>query len=116
MSPSTEHFASFDGTRLAIHQVGAGPCVILLHGLFSSAQMNWIKWGHADRLAEAGDDDDPDVAVRTDFSRENKPIGIRKALIEQDEVDRMGCQDRAERLGIGAGGGCRALEAHRGNR
>ena len=23
MSPSTEHFASFDGTRLAIHQVGA---------------------------------------------------------------------------------------------
>ena len=54
MSPSTENFASFDGTRLAIHQVGAGPCVILLHGLFSSAQMNWIKWGHADRLAEAG--------------------------------------------------------------
>lgn len=54
MSHSTEHFASFDGVRLACHIVGEGPPVILLHGLFSSAQMNWIKWGHADRLAAAG--------------------------------------------------------------
>ncbi len=49
-----EHFASFDGTRLALHRTGAGRPVILLHGLFSSAHMNWIKWGHADRLAAAG--------------------------------------------------------------
>jgi pimeloyl-ACP methyl ester carboxylesterase len=28
--------------------------VILLHGLFSSAQVNWIKYGTARRLAEAG--------------------------------------------------------------
>jgi pimeloyl-ACP methyl ester carboxylesterase len=54
MSTSTEHFASFDGTRLAIHIVGDGPPVVLLHGLFSSAQMNWIKWGHGERLAQAG--------------------------------------------------------------
>ncbi len=26
----------------------------MLHGLFSSAEMNWIKWGHAALLAEAG--------------------------------------------------------------
>jgi pimeloyl-ACP methyl ester carboxylesterase len=50
----TEHFTSFDGTRLAYHTAGEGRPVILLHGLFSSAQMNWIKWGHAERLAEAG--------------------------------------------------------------
>ncbi|MEM7690447.1 MAG: alpha/beta fold hydrolase [Pseudomonadota bacterium] len=51
-------FASFDGTRLAYYrqdpQSGEGRPVILLHGLFSSAHMNWIKWGHAERLAEAG--------------------------------------------------------------
>lgn len=47
-------FESFDGTRLAIHRVGGGAPVILLHGLFSSAEMNWIKWGHAQRLADAG--------------------------------------------------------------
>ncbi len=51
---ATFRFASFDGTPLAVHTLGEGRPVILLHGLFSSAQMNWIKWGHADRLAVAG--------------------------------------------------------------
>lgn len=50
----SEHFASFDGTRLAYHTMGAGRPVVLLHGLFSSAHMNWIKWGHDERLAAAG--------------------------------------------------------------
>lgn len=50
----TEHFASFDGTQIAVHTQGDGRPVIVLHGLFSSAQMNWIKWGHAERLAVAG--------------------------------------------------------------
>ena len=54
MTNTTAHFASFDGTRLAIHTEGEGRPVILLHGLFSSAQMNWIKWGHGARLAAAG--------------------------------------------------------------
>ncbi len=44
----------FGGARLAVHRVGAGRPVLLLHGLFSSAQINWIKFGHAARLAEAG--------------------------------------------------------------
>ena len=51
---TTEHFASFDGTKLALHRVGEGRPFVLLHGLFSSAQMNWIKWGHAQRIAEQG--------------------------------------------------------------
>lgn len=51
---ATARFTSFDGTELAIHRQGAGRPVILLHGLFSSADMNWIKWGHATRLADAG--------------------------------------------------------------
>lgn len=54
MTVSTAHFESFDGTGLAFHVCGEGRPVILLHGLFSSAQMNWIKWGHDLRLAEAG--------------------------------------------------------------
>jgi len=49
-----EYFASFDSTRLAVHIEGEGRPVILLHGLFSSANMNWIKWGHGARLAAAG--------------------------------------------------------------
>jgi pimeloyl-ACP methyl ester carboxylesterase len=43
-----------DGVELAWHEVGSGRPVILLHGLFSDAQMNWINFGHAERIAVAG--------------------------------------------------------------
>ena len=43
-----------DGVELAYHEVGEGGPVILMHGLFSDAQMNWIKFGHADRIAREG--------------------------------------------------------------
>jgi pimeloyl-ACP methyl ester carboxylesterase len=58
MTTTTTFFESFDGTRLALHEVapetGHGRPVILLHGLFSSAQVNWIKFGTAAQLAAAG--------------------------------------------------------------
>ena len=54
MTPTTDHFDSFDGTPLALHRQGAGRPLLLLHGLFSSAQMNWIRFGHAERIAGQG--------------------------------------------------------------
>lgn len=51
---STTRIKSFDGTELAVHRLGSGSPVILLHGLFSDAKMNWIKFGHAQKLADAG--------------------------------------------------------------
>ena len=50
----TEIFESFDGTRLALHRHGAGRPFVLLHGLFSSSEMNWIKWGHHETIAARG--------------------------------------------------------------
>lgn len=50
----TENVASFDGTDLAVHRLGEGRPVLLLHGLFSDAQTNWIRFGHAQQLADAG--------------------------------------------------------------
>lgn len=48
-------FASgFDGTRLHVTEMGEGPTLLLLHGLFSSAETNWIRYGTARRLVEAG--------------------------------------------------------------
>lgn len=52
--PRTESFASFDGVGLALHRVGSGVPFVLLHGLFSNADMNWIRWGHAAAIAAAG--------------------------------------------------------------
>ena len=50
----TEIFAASDGTRLVWHETGAGRPLFLIHGYFSDAQTNWIKFGHAALLAEAG--------------------------------------------------------------
>jgi pimeloyl-ACP methyl ester carboxylesterase len=54
----TDFVSAYDGARLAVHRFaprnGRGRLVLLLHGLFSSAEVNWIKFGTAARLAEAG--------------------------------------------------------------
>jgi len=52
--PSTHFWTASDGVELAFHEVGEGRPAILVHGLFSDAQMNWIKFGHADRIAGDG--------------------------------------------------------------
>jgi pimeloyl-ACP methyl ester carboxylesterase len=51
---SIQRWTALDGVELAWHEVGEGRPVLLLHGLFSDAQMNWIKFGHADRIASEG--------------------------------------------------------------
>jgi pimeloyl-ACP methyl ester carboxylesterase len=55
MSEATVHFwTTSDGIRLAYHEVGQGKPVILLHGLFSDAVINWIKFNHAQTIAAEG--------------------------------------------------------------
>jgi pimeloyl-ACP methyl ester carboxylesterase len=49
------HFwTASDGIGLAYHELGEGRPAILLHGLFSDATMNWIRFGHAERIAGEG--------------------------------------------------------------
>ena len=49
-----EYIEGFGGARLAVHALGQGRPLLLLHGLFSSAYINWIKYGNAQVVAEAG--------------------------------------------------------------
>ncbi|WP_300974759.1 alpha/beta hydrolase [Sphingomonas sp. LHG3406-1] len=53
-SIAIRHWTAADGTELAFHETGEGRPLILVHGLFSDARMNWIKFGHAERIAAAG--------------------------------------------------------------
>lgn len=53
-SPTSHSFAAADGTRLAWRELGEGRPVVLIHGLFSSAEVNWIKYGHAAAIAARG--------------------------------------------------------------
>jgi len=48
------YWSASDGIKLAFHETGSGRPVVLLHGLFSDANMNWIRFGHADRIAREG--------------------------------------------------------------
>ncbi|WP_088182127.1 alpha/beta fold hydrolase [Sphingobium sp. Z007] len=44
----------FDGLPIAVHMVGTGRDLVLIHGYFSNAYTNWIRYGHAAKLVEAG--------------------------------------------------------------
>ena len=54
MTATTHRWTASDGVELAWHEVGEGRAVVLLHGLFSDAAMNWINFGHAERIAADG--------------------------------------------------------------
>lgn len=53
-APAPLFFHASDGTRLAYHVLGQGRPVLMLHGLFSNGFVNWIKFGHANALVDAG--------------------------------------------------------------
>ena len=54
MKPVTHFFTAPDGVRLAWHELGEGRPVVLIHGYISSADMNWIRFGHAEKVAREG--------------------------------------------------------------
>src|SRR3546814_6646876 len=48
---STRYFNAADGVECAWHEMGEGRSVILIHGLFSNAHTNWVKYGAAAEVA-----------------------------------------------------------------
>src|SRR5580693_2195358 len=48
------HFRGRDGTQLAYREVGHGRPVVLIHGYFSNATVNWVNYGHAAAVAARG--------------------------------------------------------------
>jgi pimeloyl-ACP methyl ester carboxylesterase len=80
-----ERVASFDGTELAIHRVGKGRPVLMLHGLFSSAEMNWIRFGHAATLAQAGFEAVmPDLRVHGASGKPHDPAAYPPGVLRRD--------------------------------
>jgi pimeloyl-ACP methyl ester carboxylesterase len=47
-------FTASDGAALVWYDLGEGRPVVLLHGLFSNAETNWLKFGHAEAVAARG--------------------------------------------------------------
>lgn len=81
----TSKFKSFDGTELAIHRLGDGRPVVLLHGLFSDAQTNWIRFGHAQRLADAGFEAImPDLRAHGHSAKPHDPAAYPEDVLVRD--------------------------------
>lgn len=53
-SPVERRFTSSDGYELVWYELGEGRPVVLLHGLFSNAETNWLRFGHAAEIAGRG--------------------------------------------------------------
>lgn len=56
MIPTTFRFTAPDGVSIAWHALGPedGFPVLMLHGLFSNADTNWLRYGHAAAIAAKG--------------------------------------------------------------
>jgi len=54
IEPTIHHWTASDGIELAWREMGEGAAVVLLHGLFSDGVVNWIKFGHAAKVAATG--------------------------------------------------------------
>ena len=93
----SESFAGFGGAELAVHRLGEGRAVILLHGLFSDAQTNWVRFGHAQRLAEAGFEAImPDLRAHGQSAKPHEPEGYPHDVLVRDAqalVEQLGLAD-----------------------
>ncbi|MGH3263059.1 MAG: alpha/beta fold hydrolase, partial [Trebonia sp.] len=48
------HFQGCDGAELAYREMGKGRPLVLIHGYFSTATVNWVRYGHAAKIAARG--------------------------------------------------------------
>jgi pimeloyl-ACP methyl ester carboxylesterase len=50
----TQYFQARDGLTLAYRELGEGRPLVLIHGFFSTATVNWLRYGHAAWIAARG--------------------------------------------------------------
>ncbi len=96
-------FTGADGAEMAYHEVGEGRPVILIHGLFSNAFTNWVRYGHAARLAAKGRRVImPDLRAHGDSAKPHDPSGYSHDILADDNlalIDQLGLADRGYDLG-----------------
>lgn len=95
--PEPQFFDSFDGTRLAWRELGAGRPVVLLHGYFSNASVNWLRYGHAEAIAAKGFRVImPDLRAHGDSAKPHDPASYPPDVLMRDGfalVEQLGLED-----------------------
>ena len=79
------YFESLDGQRLAYRETGEGRPLVLIHGYFSNAWTNWIRYGHAALLADAGFRVImPDLRAHGDSAKPHDPAAYPPDVLADD--------------------------------
>jgi pimeloyl-ACP methyl ester carboxylesterase len=98
---TTRHsFEGAGGAAMAYHAMGPedGRPLILIHGLFSNAQTNWVKYGHAGKLAAKGRRVImPDLRAHGESARSHDPADYSADILADDNLALV------DQLGLGAG-------------
>jgi pimeloyl-ACP methyl ester carboxylesterase len=80
-------FKSDDGLDLAWREMGDGRPVVLIHGFFSNAFTNWIRYGHAARIAAEGFRVImPDLRAHGDSAKPHDPAFYPRDVLADDGV------------------------------
>lgn len=90
-------FETADGIAINVREMGEGRPVILIHGYFSEADTNWIKYGHARSLADAGFRlIMPDLRAHGHSDKPHDPVHYPKDILAHDQfalIDHLGLTD-----------------------
>lgn len=82
---STHRFTAPDGVELAWHEMGEGRPLVLIHGYFSNAFTNWLRYGHAARLAGDGFRVImPDLRAHGESARPHDPAAYPPDILAED--------------------------------
>lgn len=83
----TNYLTAPDGVRLAWQEMGEGRPLLLIHGFFSDAQTNWIKYGTAQQLVDAGFRCImPDLRAHGESDKPHDPDAYRPDILASDQI------------------------------
>jgi len=90
-------FPGRDGVDLAYRETGEGRPLVLLHGFFSTAGVNWIRHGHAATIAARGFRVImPDLRGHGDSAKPHDPAAYPRDVLTDDAfalIDHLGLAD-----------------------
>src|SRR5579859_5107066 len=95
--PAAQYFRAHDGLSLAYREIGVGRTLLLIHGFFSTGSVNWLRYGHATRLAAAGYRVVmPDLRGHGDSAKPHDPAAYTRDVLADDGfalVEHLGLTD-----------------------
>jgi pimeloyl-ACP methyl ester carboxylesterase len=94
---SVRYFQGADGIKLAYREMGEGKPLVLIHGYFSTAFVNWVRYGHAAVIAARGRRVImPDLRGHGDSAKPHDPGAYPPDVLADDGfalIDHLGLTD-----------------------